>query len=134
MRARALAAALLAPLLLAPLAGCAQSVDPIERLGKKAAQRVGPHGTAVAGHRGGGLPAPLAPTPGLPQVVGHVPTRDKVVFLTDGAAYPGTPAPRESTGHLTPGAVVRADPGATPSLLRAIRAQGFKVARLKDYR
>ncbi|WP_445028542.1 hypothetical protein [Streptomyces sp. SAS_270] len=62
MRPRALAAALLAPLLLAPLAGCAQSVDPIERLGKKAAQRVRPHGPTVADYRRRGLPAPHAPT------------------------------------------------------------------------
>nr|WP_240634709.1 MULTISPECIES: polysaccharide deacetylase family protein [Streptomyces] len=79
------------------LSGCAQSVDPIERLGKKAAQKVHPHESA---YRRWGLAAPLAraprppsrPTvrsagPALPPVVDRVPTRDKVVFLTydDGA-------------------------------------------------
>ena len=71
MRPRAPLAVLLAAVL---LTGCAQSVDPIERLGKKAAQRVGSYGPA--GARGG-----------LPPVVKRVATSDKVVFLTydDGA-------------------------------------------------
>lgn len=77
------------------LTGCAQSVDPIERLGKKAAQRVHPHGPAhEQPYRHWGLTAPLAPPPkpspslpplggpGLPPVVDHVRTHDKVVFLT----------------------------------------------------
>jgi hypothetical protein len=78
------------------LTGCAQSVDPIERLGKKAAQRVHPHGpTREQPYRHWGLTAPLAPPPkpsrfpaarsagpGLPPVVDHVRTHDKVVFLT----------------------------------------------------
>nr|WP_078889989.1 polysaccharide deacetylase family protein [Streptomyces sp. NBRC 110468] len=86
---------------LAALTGCAQSVDPIERLGKKAAARVRPHGPA--GHdayRRWGLTVPLAPAPrrparslagspgaAFPPVVDHVPTTDRVVFLTydDGA-------------------------------------------------
>jgi peptidoglycan/xylan/chitin deacetylase (PgdA/CDA1 family) len=91
---RAPAAGLLAAVL---LTGCAQSVDPIERLGKKAAQKVRPHESA---YRRWGLTAPLAPAPrppartaartagpGLPPVVDHVRTRDRVVFLTydDGA-------------------------------------------------
>ncbi|WP_037680310.1 polysaccharide deacetylase family protein [Streptomyces griseus] len=85
------------------LSGCAQSVDPIERLGKKAAQRVRPHDPAgERPYRRWGLAAPLPPPPepptrpltgsagrgyGLPPVVDHVPTRDRVVFLTydDGA-------------------------------------------------
>ncbi|MEV6736060.1 polysaccharide deacetylase family protein [Streptomyces sp. NPDC051104] len=96
-RLRALLAGLLAAAVLAGTAGCAQSVDPIERLGKKAAQRVrrsyGPHEGA---YRHWGLTAPLAPAPrparplsrhvgpkqGLPEVLDRVPTRDKVVFLT----------------------------------------------------
>lgn len=104
MRLRALTAGALTTGLLASallLTGCAQSVDPIERLGKKAAQRVRPHGPAGrSGYRHWGLTAPLAPAPspaarplagtegrGLPPVVDHVATRDKVVFLTydDGA-------------------------------------------------
>ena len=78
------------------LTGCAQSVDPIERLGKKAAQRVHPHGPAhEQPYHHWGLTAPLAPPPkpsplpaprsagpGLPPVVDHVRTHDKVVFLT----------------------------------------------------
>ncbi|MFJ8358801.1 polysaccharide deacetylase family protein [Streptomyces sp. NPDC093984] len=96
-RLRALLAGILAAAVLAGTAGCAQSVDPIERLGKKAAQRVrrsyGPHEGA---YRHWGLTAPLAPAPRparplprhagpeqeLPEVLDRVPTRDKVVFLT----------------------------------------------------
>ncbi|MGW5476148.1 polysaccharide deacetylase family protein [Streptomyces sp. NPDC004008] len=88
---RAMLAGVLAAAL---LSGCAQSVDPIERLGMKAAQRVHPmhthHGRA---YRRWGLPAPLAPAPRpvrptggaderLPPVLDRVPTHDKVVFLT----------------------------------------------------
>lgn len=86
------------------LAGCAQSVDPIERLGKKAAEGVNPPGPAPdRGYRRWGLTEPLARPPhpaghalaltphtgghALPRVVDHVPTHDRVVFLTydDGA-------------------------------------------------
>ncbi|BCL28304.1 polysaccharide deacetylase family protein [Streptomyces aurantiacus] len=80
------------------LTGCAQSVDPIERLGKKAAQKVRTHGPPVDAYRRWGLSAPRDPAPdpparrpavrgagpGLPPVVDRVPTRDKVVFLTFG--------------------------------------------------
>ncbi|MFF9133857.1 polysaccharide deacetylase family protein [Streptomyces sp. NPDC014776] len=99
MRTRGLVAALLAATVC--LAGCAQSVDPIERLGKKAAERVGTHRPAAEpAYRRWGLDQPLAPAPspasrrvprgagpGLPPVVDRVPTRDRVVFLTydDGA-------------------------------------------------
>ncbi|MFI1503303.1 polysaccharide deacetylase family protein [Streptomyces sp. NPDC020597] len=96
------AAALLVLLVLTVLAGCAQSVDPIERLGRKAAARVHPAGPAAGqpAYRRWGLTAPLAPAPAhparspagspgtaLPPVVDHVPTADRVVFLTydDGA-------------------------------------------------
>lgn len=104
VRARARACALVAGMLACVLpTGCVQSVDPIERLGKKAAQevrRARPHGPDPATYRRWGLSAPLAPAPkpslrpsvrtagpGLPPVVARVPTRDKVVFLTydDGA-------------------------------------------------
>ncbi|MGW4564027.1 polysaccharide deacetylase family protein [Streptomyces sp. NPDC004561] len=95
-RARGLAAAFASALL---LAGCAQSVDPIERLGKKAAEGVRPHGPApVQPYRHWGLTEPLARPPVhttrplsahpgddvLPPVVDHVPTHDRVVFLTYG--------------------------------------------------
>ncbi|MFD6291017.1 polysaccharide deacetylase family protein [Streptomyces sp. NPDC060205] len=99
MRRRGATAALLAGVLC--LAGCAQSVDPIERLGKKAAEKVRTHGPPEAAYRRWGLSAPLAAPPdpsvrraalraagpGLPPVVDRVPTDDKVVFLTfdDGA-------------------------------------------------
>ncbi|WP_443041084.1 polysaccharide deacetylase family protein [Streptomyces sp. B21-102] len=89
-------------LVLTTLSGCAQSVDPIERLGRKAAARVHPAGPAAGqpAYRRWGLTAPLAPAPAhparslagspgttLPPVVDHVPTADRVVFLTydDGA-------------------------------------------------
>ncbi|MFG2603786.1 polysaccharide deacetylase family protein [Streptomyces sp. NPDC048514] len=100
-RARGPAAALAAALL---LAGCAQSVDPIERLGKKAAEGVRPHGPAPdLSYRRWGLTEPLrrpprpaarpltlAPDPAgraRPPVLDRVSTRDRVVFLTydDGA-------------------------------------------------
>lgn len=91
------------------LTGCAQSVDPIERLGKKAAQRVHPHGpTREQPYRHWGLTAPLAPAPkpsshpaprsagpGLPPVVDRVRTHDKVVFLTYDAQGPGTDTRRD---------------------------------------
>lgn len=99
-RHRVLAAAALTGAALL-LAGCAQSVDPIERLGEKAAQRVRhPAPARDQAYRHWGLRAPLAPAPSpparaplrlrpsrrrgsvLPPVVDRVPTRDKVVFLT----------------------------------------------------
>ncbi|MEU2439324.1 polysaccharide deacetylase family protein [Streptomyces rubradiris] len=103
-------AAVLASALL--LTGCAQSVDPIERLGRKAAEGVRPHpGAPGPDHRHWGLARPLArppvhparpfprpqvrparppaghPAATAPPVIDHVPTRDPVVFLTydDGA-------------------------------------------------
>jgi len=97
--ARALTAtALAAALLTASLAGCARSADPVERLDKKATH---PTGTDSQAHHRWGLPTPLRPARppsphprpltagpgGLPSVVDHIPTHDKVVFLTydDGA-------------------------------------------------
>ncbi|MFJ6573053.1 polysaccharide deacetylase family protein [Streptomyces sp. NPDC091292] len=60
-----LVAGVLAPAL---LGGCAQSVDPIERLSRKAAQKVGPHvkRPSAETYRRWGLPAPLAPAPSPP--------------------------------------------------------------------
>ncbi|MGW7262531.1 polysaccharide deacetylase family protein [Streptomyces sp. NPDC054842] len=97
-RTRTLLGTLLALALLAGATGCAQSVDPIERLGKKAAQRVRPHGQqgppADTHRRQGAAPPGRAPgppgrrppggsgDPALPPVVDRVATRDKVVFLT----------------------------------------------------
>ncbi|OEJ25489.1 polysaccharide deacetylase [Streptomyces agglomeratus] len=107
-RAHRLAAGLLAAGALA-LTGCAQSVEPIERLGRKAVRSVAPKtrdtqaaarpahappAPRAAAHARWGLPAPLLPAPAPPVrkparpfVVDRVPTRDKVVFLTfdDGA-------------------------------------------------
>ncbi|GAA1521306.1 polysaccharide deacetylase family protein [Streptomyces albidochromogenes] len=107
-RAHRLAAGLLTAGALA-LTGCAQSVDPIERLGRKAVRSVAPKvrdagGQALAAHAppapraaayarwGLRAPLPAAPPPparkpARPFVVDRVPTRDKVVFLTfdDGA-------------------------------------------------
>lgn len=98
MRARRLRALLAGALAAVLLSGCAQSVDPIERLGKKAAQKVvRRHGRTDRTYRRWGLSAPLAPAPrparppadgtgssgaGLPAVLDRVPTHDKVVFLT----------------------------------------------------
>ena len=100
-RARGPAAVLAAALI---LTGCAQSVDPIERLGKKAAQGVRPARPAPdRSYRHWGLSEPLRRPPrpaarplglgpdgagrALPRVLDHVPTTDPVVFLTydDGA-------------------------------------------------
>ncbi|WP_308315395.1 polysaccharide deacetylase family protein [Streptomyces sp. ISL-100] len=112
-RAHRLLAGLLAAGALA-LTGCAQSVDPIERLGRKAVRSVAPKagagaagaaGPAATGAHGApapragayarwGLREPLRPAPAPPVrkparpfVVDRVPTRDRVVFLTfdDGA-------------------------------------------------
>ncbi|MGX5184871.1 hypothetical protein ACWKT5_19090 [Streptomyces avermitilis] len=59
MTARQLVAGLLAATL---LTGCAQSVDPIERLGKKAAQKVRrPQEPGAQTYRRWGLSAPLPP-------------------------------------------------------------------------
>ncbi|MET9142622.1 MULTISPECIES: polysaccharide deacetylase family protein [unclassified Streptomyces] len=100
-RPRRTAAGLLAAVLL--LAGCASSVDPIQRLGRKAAQRVASPAAASdrQPYRRWGLAAPLPAPPrpparpaaatarpaGPPPVVDHVDTPDRVVFLTydDGA-------------------------------------------------
>jgi peptidoglycan/xylan/chitin deacetylase (PgdA/CDA1 family) len=98
VRARRLHALLAGALATVLVSGCAQSVDPIERLGKKAAQKVvRRHARTDRTYRRWGLNAPLAPAPspahpladdagppgaGLPAVLDHVPTSDKVVFLT----------------------------------------------------
>ncbi|MER7808541.1 hypothetical protein [Streptomyces sp900116325] len=65
-RARRLLAGLLAAgALLTATAGCAQSVDPIERLGRKAAQKVqGPHHAPAAGPEGVSEPGAKAGAPG----------------------------------------------------------------------
>ncbi|MEX1658924.1 polysaccharide deacetylase family protein, partial [Streptomyces pseudovenezuelae] len=79
MRARPLVAAGLAAVL---LTGCAQSVDPIERLGKKAAQRVGSYGPARADgrpYRHWGLPAPLPAPPRVPARARADPLKDVTV-------------------------------------------------------
>lgn len=96
MRPVSLRAPVAVVLAAALLTGCAQSVDPIERLGKKAAQRVRRPGPArEQPYRHWGLTTPLAPAPkpsprsalrsagpGLPPVVDRVRTHDRVVFLT----------------------------------------------------
>ncbi|MFD4835816.1 polysaccharide deacetylase family protein [Streptomyces uncialis] len=100
--ARRWVAALLAVAAVGPaLGGCAQSVDPIERLSRKAAEKVRPAAGPTAGagteaYRRWGLSAPPAPAPspralalpdgdgGGPPVLDRVPTRDPVVFLVFG--------------------------------------------------
>ncbi|MFG2882285.1 polysaccharide deacetylase family protein [Streptomyces sp. NPDC048297] len=98
---RALTAVLASALL---LTGCAQSVDPIERLGKKAAEGVRTSRPRPDdAYRRWGLATPLAAPPARPvrllathtgpasdpRVLDHVTTTDKVVFLTydDGSAH-----------------------------------------------
>ncbi|MFF4932487.1 hypothetical protein ACFY2H_26920 [Streptomyces griseofuscus] len=78
------------------LAGCAQPVVPIERLGRKAAEGVRPHVRPLA--------APPSRLP-LPPVVDHVPTRDRVVFLTyDATDRPAAPSElRLPVSRFTPG-------------------------------
>ncbi|MGW5305405.1 hypothetical protein ACWERF_15910 [Streptomyces griseoluteus] len=82
------------------LTGCAQSVDPIERLGKKAAQGVRRSAPASGlAYRHWGLSAPLAvpprpaarplPAPAGARAVDHVATADRVVFLTYGEGAVG---------------------------------------------
>ncbi|MFJ4005515.1 hypothetical protein ACIPWL_18995 [Streptomyces sp. NPDC090023] len=146
------------------LTGCAQSVDPIERLGKKAAQGV---------HR----PSPARPLSVRTGTRGadHVATTDKVVFLTygeeavrdrrlaaligelhlpvtvftrteapahwrarttrHGLVYQGTPE------HLTPGDIIRITPGRestlaerTAQVLKEARDRGLTPGKLTDYR
>ncbi|MFK4109580.1 hypothetical protein [Streptomyces sp. NPDC002176] len=143
------------------LTGCAQSVDPIERLGKKAA----------AGVR---HPArPLSARTGT-RAVDHVVTTDRVVFLTydeeavrdrrlaaligklhlpvtvfthteapthwrartthHGLTYRGTPA------HLTPGDIIHITPARdgtlterTAQVLKEARDRGLTAGKLADY-
>ncbi|MER8236082.1 hypothetical protein [Streptomyces sp. NPDC094049] len=63
--ARPLAGLLLAAALLA-LTGCASTVDPIERLGRKAAERMGSRHAPAAGARASTAPAPAAPAQVVP--------------------------------------------------------------------
>jgi len=137
-RAAAGAAALCSLLL---LVGCAQSVDPIERLGRKAAEGVHPHAPAsVPPYRRWGLTAPLArppvpparrlaaprgPAP-LPPVVDHVPTRDRVVFLTydDTGQDPGFTA---MVRQLRLPVSLFVPDGTRPDALAPLRAAGAAV-------
>lgn len=103
-RARGPAAVLTAALL---LTGCAQSVDPIERLGKKAAEGVRPHTTAPdQRYRAWGLARPLARSPvhparplaertgadAPPPVIDQVPTPTRSSSSPTTTAPSGTPA------------------------------------------
>ncbi|MEW2315121.1 hypothetical protein [Streptomyces bauhiniae] len=135
------------------LTGCAQSVDPIERLGKKAAQSVRHSPPAPA--------RPLSVRTGT-RAVDHVPTTDRVVFLTyDEEAvrdrrlatligelhlpvtvFTRAEAPahwrartthhgltyRGTPEHLTPGDIIRITPG-RESTLAERTAQVLKEAR-----
>ncbi|MFF7383487.1 hypothetical protein [Streptomyces griseoluteus] len=146
------------------LTGCAQSVDPIERLGKKAAQSV----------RHSAPARPLSVRTGT-HAVDRVATTDRVVFLTygeeavrdrrlaallgelhlpvtvftraeaparwrarttrHGLTYRGTPE------HLTPGDIIRITPdgegglaGRTARVLKEAQDQGLTAGKLADYR
>ncbi|QHC30948.1 hypothetical protein GR129_21340 [Streptomyces sp. HF10] len=115
MRRRARGAAPVAAGVLAAallLAGCAQPVVPIERLGRKAAEGVRPHLRPLA--------APPSRRP-LPPVVDHVPTHDRIVFLTydaTGRDPRRTAAPR---GLRVP--VTRFTPGLRPLAGKPYAAQ-----------
>ncbi|MFJ5529617.1 polysaccharide deacetylase family protein [Streptomyces sp. NPDC093261] len=130
-RLRAMLAGALAGML---LAGCAQSVDPIERLGRKAAQRVHPTPAAhERAYRRWGLPAPLAPAPRpkrrpgraeehLPAVLDRVPTHDRVVFLTYDEGAENDPRFVDMVRELRlPVSVFLADSAADPGYARAAR-------------
>ncbi|MGW3495181.1 polysaccharide deacetylase family protein [Streptomyces sp. NPDC001020] len=150
MRARRQVRALLAgALAVAVLSGCAQSVDPFERLGKKAAQKVGrSHGPYEGTYRRWGLAAPLAPAPrpvrspergedlagaGLPPVLDRVPTRDKVVFLTYGADAEKDPGFIDMVRELRlPVSVFLADSAVGPGYASAarLRAAGAGIENL----
>jgi hypothetical protein len=140
-----------------PVTGCAQSVDPIERLGRKAAQHSpGPRTVVGAGgpgsdvHRRWGLAGPLAATPkpparrlSAPYGGNHVPTRDKVVFLIcDERAVRDPQFVRMTTELKLPVSVARTAGGPEPVPGRAytkrmrlrpgdiVRAEPATLARL----
>ncbi|MFJ6100960.1 hypothetical protein ACIQHY_08145 [Streptomyces sp. NPDC092359] len=69
---RPLAGLLLATALLA-LTGCASTVDPIERLGRRAAEDMGSRHAPAAGARASTAPAPAAPTRAVPASTAPVP-------------------------------------------------------------
>ncbi|MFI6930004.1 polysaccharide deacetylase family protein [Streptomyces sp. NPDC050287] len=104
----ALTAAVLA---LALLTGCAQSVDPIERLGRKAAQRVGSHGPSGTGRSAshGGQPASHGGRP-----ASH---RGRPAYRRWGLAGPLRPAPQPPA---RPPAARTAGP-ALPPVVRRVR-------------
>ncbi|MEV5989462.1 polysaccharide deacetylase family protein [Streptomyces sp. NPDC052051] len=131
------------------LSGCAPSVDPIERLGKKAAQKVHPsRGPHEEKYRDWGLAAPVtrAPRPvrspghgagpagpGLPPALDHVPTHDKVVFLTYGADAEKDPRFIDMVRELRlPVSVFLADSSVGPEYARAarLRAAGASIENL----
>jgi peptidoglycan/xylan/chitin deacetylase (PgdA/CDA1 family) len=147
VRWRAPAAGALA---LALLTGCAQSVDPIERLGEKAAQRVRHPSPAAAdrAYRHWGLAAPLLPAPkpvrprpaprALPVVVSQVSTPDRVVFLTYEDAAERDPSFVAMVRELRlPVSVFLADSVAAPGYAHAdrLRAAGASIQnRTLDHR
>jgi len=136
-------------LVLMILSGCAPSVDPIERLGKKAAQKVHPsRGPHEEKYRDWGLAAPVtrAPRPvrspghgagpagpGLPPALDHVSTHDKVVFLTYGADAEKDPRFIDMVRELRlPVSVFLADSAVGPGYARAarLRAAGAGIENL----
>ncbi|MFJ3233330.1 polysaccharide deacetylase family protein [Streptomyces sp. NPDC086787] len=147
----ALTATVLTAAVLSPLTGCAQSVDPIERLGKKAAQKVRPrHRTAEQTARRWGLKAPLAPAPrpparsatpaavhsdgpSPPPVLDRVRTHDRVVFLTYDDAAEHDPRFVDMVRELRlPVSMFLTDGGRTPgdARLAGLRSAGAAVQNL----
>ncbi len=90
MRRAATAVTLLIPLL---LTGCAQSVDPIERLGRKAAERMSPG--CGPSFRGASGASPVGTAPGAEQ-----PLAGPQAQRPPSGRSPSAPAPRaEPTPH-----------------------------------
>ncbi|MEU5435248.1 polysaccharide deacetylase family protein [Streptomyces sp. NPDC020719] len=118
------------------MAGCAQSVDPIGRLGRKAAAKVAPRtGGREAAARRWGLAGPLPPAPApparrlaLPFVVDRVPLpdRQKVVFVTyDGAVR--DPALQRMVRELKLPVSTFAAPSGHATDLRALPYEGQRA-------
>lgn len=104
------------------LAGCAQPVVPIERLGRKAAEGVRPHVRPLAAP-----PSRLPPPP----VVDRVPTRDRVVFLTyDATDHPAALGElRLPVSRFPPGSALWRARRTPPSAPRSAPAAPASCAR-----
>ncbi|MFJ2784947.1 MULTISPECIES: hypothetical protein [unclassified Streptomyces] len=114
---RPLAGLLLAAALLA-LTGCASTVDPIERLGRRAAEEMGSRHAPAAGARASTAPAPAAPTRAVPASTAPVPAAP-----VPAAPVPAVPVPAVPV-LAVPAPVVPAVPSAG-----AVRSTGVAEVR-----